>query len=551
MSRWSDAMLPTYAEPVLTLVRGDGATVWDDDGNAYTDLVAGIAVNALGPRAPGGGPGGVGPGRDPRAHLEPGRQPAVAAAGRAAARPDRPRRAGVLRQLRRRGERGSVQDRPAHRPHVGGRGRGRLPRPHHGRARPDRSEGEAGAVRAAAGGRDLRAVRRRAGAALRGRRVDRGRRARADARRGRRRPGAGRLPGGGASGHPAARCPARPRRGADRHRPYRRLVRAPDRGRRAGRPDPGQGARRRPAGQRLPGVRRRRVAAGARPARHHLRRQPGGLRRRPRRPRHHRAGRPARAGRVAGQVARDRDHRPRPPAGRDRPRHRPDARHRADRPGRRRGRGGSPAARVPGQRGGAGRHPAGAAAGPHRHAGRRVRQRAAPRSSTPLRSRRPAPTERTPCDPALPARRRPQPGRADRGARPGRPDEGRPVRPPAAGRAAGGGRGVRQAVDPHPGVVLGRHRRARRLPAGDRRAVQPARPRRAGRGHHPGARPAVRGDRLADLRPGPDRRDGLGQPGAGGERADRRVPPLPDPGRPADRPRAQEGARRTDADLPR
>ena len=48
MSRWSDAMLPTYAEPALTLVRGDGATVWDDDGNAYTDLVAGIAVNALG-----------------------------------------------------------------------------------------------------------------------------------------------------------------------------------------------------------------------------------------------------------------------------------------------------------------------------------------------------------------------------------------------------------------------------------------------------------------------------------------------------------------------
>ena len=32
----------------MTLVRGHGATVWDDAGNAYTDLVAGIAVNALG-----------------------------------------------------------------------------------------------------------------------------------------------------------------------------------------------------------------------------------------------------------------------------------------------------------------------------------------------------------------------------------------------------------------------------------------------------------------------------------------------------------------------
>ena len=48
MSRWSEVMLPSYGEPTLTLVRGDGATVWDDAGNSYVDLVAGIAVNALG-----------------------------------------------------------------------------------------------------------------------------------------------------------------------------------------------------------------------------------------------------------------------------------------------------------------------------------------------------------------------------------------------------------------------------------------------------------------------------------------------------------------------
>ena len=47
------------------------------------------------------------------------------------------RRRGVLRQLRRRGQRGRVQAHPAHRPHPRGRGRGRLPRPHHGRARAD------------------------------------------------------------------------------------------------------------------------------------------------------------------------------------------------------------------------------------------------------------------------------------------------------------------------------------------------------------------------------------------------------------------------------
>ncbi|HEX4698937.1 MAG TPA: acetylornithine transaminase [Actinomycetes bacterium] len=48
MSRWSDVMVPSYGEPTLTLVRGEGATVWDDQGRSYVDLVAGLAVNALG-----------------------------------------------------------------------------------------------------------------------------------------------------------------------------------------------------------------------------------------------------------------------------------------------------------------------------------------------------------------------------------------------------------------------------------------------------------------------------------------------------------------------
>jgi acetylornithine aminotransferase len=37
-----------YGTPELTLVRGEGAYVWDADGNRYLDLVGGIAVNALG-----------------------------------------------------------------------------------------------------------------------------------------------------------------------------------------------------------------------------------------------------------------------------------------------------------------------------------------------------------------------------------------------------------------------------------------------------------------------------------------------------------------------
>jgi acetylornithine aminotransferase len=46
--RWPDVMMPTYAVPPLTLVRGEGAQVWDDQGRSYVDLVAGIAVNVLG-----------------------------------------------------------------------------------------------------------------------------------------------------------------------------------------------------------------------------------------------------------------------------------------------------------------------------------------------------------------------------------------------------------------------------------------------------------------------------------------------------------------------
>ncbi|MFL6072024.1 MAG: acetylornithine transaminase [Mycobacteriales bacterium] len=46
--RWGRVFLPTYANPPLALVRGEGATVWDEAGRPYTDLVGGIATNALG-----------------------------------------------------------------------------------------------------------------------------------------------------------------------------------------------------------------------------------------------------------------------------------------------------------------------------------------------------------------------------------------------------------------------------------------------------------------------------------------------------------------------
>ncbi len=52
MSTWRELearyMMNTYARQPVVLVKGQGCRVWDEDGNAYLDLVAGIAVNSLG-----------------------------------------------------------------------------------------------------------------------------------------------------------------------------------------------------------------------------------------------------------------------------------------------------------------------------------------------------------------------------------------------------------------------------------------------------------------------------------------------------------------------
>ncbi|MFG3305689.1 acetylornithine transaminase [Streptomyces wuyuanensis] len=46
--RWQNSMMDNYGTPALSLVRGEGARVWDADGTEYLDFVGGIAVNALG-----------------------------------------------------------------------------------------------------------------------------------------------------------------------------------------------------------------------------------------------------------------------------------------------------------------------------------------------------------------------------------------------------------------------------------------------------------------------------------------------------------------------
>jgi acetylornithine aminotransferase len=46
--RYAGSLMNTFGPPRLVLARGEGAYVWDADGNRYLDLLAGIAVNALG-----------------------------------------------------------------------------------------------------------------------------------------------------------------------------------------------------------------------------------------------------------------------------------------------------------------------------------------------------------------------------------------------------------------------------------------------------------------------------------------------------------------------
>ena len=46
--RWNQALQNNYGSPNLTLVKGDGARVWDIEGREYLDFLGGIATNILG-----------------------------------------------------------------------------------------------------------------------------------------------------------------------------------------------------------------------------------------------------------------------------------------------------------------------------------------------------------------------------------------------------------------------------------------------------------------------------------------------------------------------
>ncbi len=48
IARYEGSVMNTFGTPQRILVRGQGARVWDEDGNEFLDLLGGIAVNALG-----------------------------------------------------------------------------------------------------------------------------------------------------------------------------------------------------------------------------------------------------------------------------------------------------------------------------------------------------------------------------------------------------------------------------------------------------------------------------------------------------------------------
>ena len=48
LDRYAHSMMGVYGRPKTVLTRGEGCYVWDVEGNRYLDLLAGIAVNALG-----------------------------------------------------------------------------------------------------------------------------------------------------------------------------------------------------------------------------------------------------------------------------------------------------------------------------------------------------------------------------------------------------------------------------------------------------------------------------------------------------------------------
>ena len=218
------------------MARGEGCALWDVEGRRYLDMTAGIAVCVLGHGAPGPGRRDRRAGPPPGARLEPLLHRGAAAARRGARRAARSRAASssatrAPRPTRRRSSwRAAIRSstRGAARARRAGRLRGQLPRPHHAArsaspARPKYRDGlrPAGRARCAScrsATRPPRAPRITDKTLRRHRRADPG--------RGRHQPAAARLPAGAAAHLHRHRHRADLRRGPDRRRPHRHVLRA-------------------------------------------------------------------------------------------------------------------------------------------------------------------------------------------------------------------------------------------------------------------------------------------------------------------------------------
>ena len=246
----------TYARNPVEFVRGQGTRLWDADGHEYLDFLAGISVVQIG-------------------HCHPALVEAVTEqaarlmhVGNLYYTEPAMRLAGRLSELALGGKaffcnsgteaiECAIKLARRHRPE----GefvvmRGRLPRPHDGRAVGHAAGGQAGAVRAAGARFHGRAPRRRRGRGRGGGRQHRGGAARADPGRGRHPPALRRHAGGGARRVRRARGDADLRRDPVRHGPHRRLVGLAARRRAPRRDDRGEGPGRRAADRRLPDLAR-------------------------------------------------------------------------------------------------------------------------------------------------------------------------------------------------------------------------------------------------------------------------------------------------------
>ena len=269
LARYQRSVMGVFGLPPLVLSHGSGCHVWDVDGNRYLDLVGGIAVNALGHGHPAL-VSAISKQAGEAIHVSNlfTSEAQIALAERLIELAGAPEGSAVffansgaeaieaaIKLSRRTG-------RVRHR-----RGRGRLPRPHHRRARADPQAGLPRALRAAHPRRQPRArTATRTPCALPSRpRPPPSSSSPSRARRASSSPGPAYLQLARELTR-AARRAARPRRDPDRHRPHRHVVRVPAGRDRARRHHPRQGARRGSADRRARRLRARRSPGCSRPA---------------------------------------------------------------------------------------------------------------------------------------------------------------------------------------------------------------------------------------------------------------------------------------------